>query len=276
MRVVDSHQHFWNYNPVRDGWITEEMQVIRRDFLPADLLPELRANGIEACVTVQADQSEKQNTFLLEQAANHDFIQGVVGWIDFESANVYDRLSYYSRYKKMKGFRHVLQGEPQRDFMLRKDFKRGIGLLAQFNFRYDLLVFTDQLKYTKEFVAAFPNQPFILDHIAKPNIKENKIGLWEKDIKELAKHENVFCKISGLITEADWKNWKPADITPYLDVVVEAFGIKRIMYGSDWPVCLVAGSYEKVFGLVKEYFSSFTEHEQELFFHANATKFYRL
>ena len=276
MQVVDSHQHFWNYNPVRDSWITEDMQVIRRDFLPENLLPELRANGIDACVAVQADQSEEQNNFLLEHADTHDFIQGVVGWIDFESLHVEERLAHYSRYKKMKGFRHVLQGEPQRDFMLRKDFKRGIGLLRQFNFTYDLLVFTDQLRYTTEFVAAFPDQPFVLDHIAKPNIKEHKIGQWEKDIKALAKHENVLCKISGLVTEADWQNWKYADIAPYLDVVVEAFGVKRIMYGSDWPVCLVAGSYEKVFGLVKKYFSSFTPDEQALFFHANATKFYRL
>src|SRR6478609_6446893 len=263
MQIIDSHQHFWKFDRVRDSWINDDMHVIQRDFMPTDLLPILKANGVEGCVTVQVDQSEKENVFQLSNAGKYDFIKGVVGWVDLQSDTVEDRLEYYSINKKMKGFRHVLQGEAQRDFMLRPEFKRGIGLLTRFNFTYDILVFTDQLKYTATFVEEFPNQPFVIDHLAKPNIKDRSLDDWRKDIQAVAKYENVMCKISGMVTEADWKNWKYADFIPYLDVIVNAFGTNRIMFGTDWPVCTVAGSYSEVLNLVKTHFSSFSKAEQE-------------
>jgi L-fuconolactonase len=276
MLRIDSHQHFWKFDPVRDNWINDEMSVIQKDFLPGDLKPVLDENGFDGCVTVQSDQTEIENEFQLNNAANHDFISGVVGWVNLRSSLVEERLDHYSQFEKMKGFRHVLQGEKDRAFMLQPSFMKGTGLLKKYNFTYDILIFPDQLKHTVEFVKSFPVQPFVIDHIAKPYIKTKKNNEWKKDIEEVAQYENVYCKISGMVTEADWKQWKKEDFTPYIDTVVSAFGINRIMYGSDWPVCLVAGSYEKTVSIVKDHFSSFTKNEQELFFGGNAVKFYNL
>lgn len=276
MTGIDSHQHFWNFDPVRDSWIDEKMATIQRDFSPADLEPLLVANGLEGSVVVQADQSEAENDFLLNFASQNDFVKGVVGWVDLQSDNVHDRLAHYGQYKKMKGFRHVLQGEKQRDFMLRPAFKRGIGELHSFGYTYDILIYPDQLSYTEQFVKSFPYQPFVIDHIAKPYIKEKKIDQWKKDMQALGKYENVSCKISGMVTEADWRNWKNEDFRPYLDVVLESFGTNRIMFGSDWPVCLVAASYKQVVDLVKDYFSKLSATEQESFFKKNVQRFYKL
>jgi L-fuconolactonase len=276
MPGIDSHQHFWKYNRIRDNWITEDMNVIQKDFMPDDLLPTLTANGIAGCVAVQCDQSEIENEFLLSLAARHDFIKGVIGWVDLQAKDVEVRLQCNKENDKMKGFRHILQSESQRDFMLRPEFMKGISLLGRYNFTYDILVYPDQLKYANEFVASFPEQHFVLDHMAKPDIKKHEMNTWKKDIQALAQYENVFCKISGLVTEAEWSTWTMSDFTIYIDVVVEAFGTERIMFGSDWPVCLVAASYEKTIGIVKNYFSTFTEHEQTSFFERNAVRFYKL
>ena len=276
MPRIDSHQHFWKFDAVRDSWINDEMAVIQRDFLPQDLKPVLDQNGFTGSVVVQSDQSEAENEFQLNNAAKNDFIKGVVGWVDLRSSSVEKRLSHYSQFEKMKGFRHVLQGEKDRAFMLQPSFMNGISLLKKYNFTYDILIFPDQLQHSLELIKAFPEQPFVIDHIAKPYIKDKKIDDWRKDIKAIAEQENVYCKISGMVTEADWKQWKKEDLTSYIDTVVEAFGINRIMYGSDWPVCLVAGSYEKVVGVVKNYFASFSTTEQELFFGGNAVTFYNL
>lgn len=273
---VDAHQHFWKFHPIRDDWITDEMVVIRKDFLPQDFQSVLQKNNFNGSVVVQSDQSEKENEFQLSNAAENDFIKGVVGWIELQAANVEDRLAHYRSFKKMKGFRHVLQGERDRAFMLKPGFMNGISKLEKFGFTYDILIFADQLKYIPELTAAFPNQRFVIDHIAKPKIKYSKIEEWEKDIREVAKRENVYCKISGMVTEANWKNWAKQDFNPYMDVVVEAFGTKRIMYGSDWPVCLVAATYKKVLEIVQEYFSSYSSGEQQMFFGDNATGFYNL
>ena len=276
MKGIDSHQHFWKFDPVRDSWIDEKMATIQRDFLPADLKPLLIANSFEASVVVQSDQSEAENDFQLNNASANEFVKGVVGWVDLQADNVHDRLAYYSQFKKMKGFRHVLQGEKQRDFMLRPAFKKGIAELHAFGFTYDILIFPDQLSYTEQFVKSFPYQPFVIDHIAKPYIMDKKIDQWKKEIHALGKYENVFCKISGMVTEAEWKTWKKEDFRPYLDVVLEAFGTHRIMFGSDWPVCLVAASYNQVVDLVKDYFSRLSANEQEAFFKKNAERFYKL
>ena len=276
MKGIDSHQHFWKFDPVRDSWIDNKMATIQRDFYPADLKPLLTANAIEGSVVVQSDQSEAENEFQLLNASGNEFVKGVVGWVDLQADNVHDRLEYYSQFKKMKGFRHVLQGEKQRDFMLRPAFKKGIGELHAFGFTYDILIYPDQLLYTEEFVKLFPYQPFVIDHIAKPHIKDKKIDQWKKEMQVLGKYENVSCKISGMVTEADWKNWKKEDFRPYLDVVLETFGTHRIMFGSDWPVCLVAATYNQVVDLVKDYFSKLSENEQEAFFKRNAERFYKL
>ncbi len=276
MKVIDSHQHFWKFDPVRNSWINDDMKVIRRDFLPADLESLLKENGIDGSVVVQSDQSENENRFQLQNAEKYDFIKGVVGWIDLQAENIEEKLEYYRQYKKLKGFRHVLQGEPQRDMMLRPEFKRGISLLNKYGFTYDILIFPDQLVYATELIKAFPHQLFVLDHIAKPGIKSKEIDTWQKDISALARYENVFCKISGMVTEADWKNWKKEDFIPYLDIIVNAFGTKRIMYGSDWPVCLVAASYKKMKEIGDDYFSSFPQEEQEAFFGKTAIEFYNL
>jgi len=273
---IDAHQHFWKFDPVRDSWITDEMAVIQKDFFPGDLQSVLTKNNFDGSVVVQSDQSEKENEFQLKNAEENDFIKGVVGWVDLQAHDIEDRLGYYSSFKKMKGFRHVLQGETDRSLMLKSEFMNGIEKLEKFGFTYDILIYPDQLKYLPEFVAPFMNQKFVIDHLAKPGIKKQEINDWKKLIDATARFDNVYCKISGMVTEADWKNWKQDDFIPYVDVIIEAFGPNRIMYGSDWPVCLVAASYEQMLGIVEEYFSSFSDAEQQLFFGENAIKFYNL
>jgi L-fuconolactonase len=274
---IDAHQHFWKFDPIRDSWIGDDLFVIRKDFFPADLLPILQSTGIDGCVTVQSDSSEDENDFQLDHAARHDFIKGVVGWVDLQHPGVEDRLARYRSFPKMKGFRHVLQGEKDRALMLKPAFKRGIAQLAKFGFTYDILIYPDQLGYASELVASFPDQPFVIDHIAKPHIKDRFITEeWKAAIRAIARHENSFCKISGMVTEADWKNWKPEHFKPYLDTVVEAFGPNRVLFGSDWPVCLLAASYQQVLQIVKDYFSSFSPDEQTAFFGGNAINFYHL
>jgi L-fuconolactonase len=275
--MIDAHQHFWTFDSVRDSWITEEMSVIRKDFLPEDLQPLLQSAGVGGCVVVQADQSEEENTFLLANADGYDFVKGVVGWVDLQSPAVEERLVYYKQFPMMKGFRHVLQGESDRALMLKPEFKKGIGLLQKFGFTYDILIYPDQLGYSRELTMAFPEQRFVIDHIAKPHIRDRHItGEWKSAIRAAAAMKNVHCKISGMVTEADWKNWKPEHLKPYIDTVVEAFGMSRLMFGSDWPVCLVAASYQEVIQVVREYFQSFSKTEQGAFFGGNAKSFYNL
>ena len=273
---IDAHQHFWNFDPVRDSWINDEMAIIQRDFLPQDLQPLLTENNLDGSVLVQCDQSEMENEFLLNHASNFDFIKGVVGWVDLQSESVEDRLAYYHSFNKMKGFRHILQGEAERGMMLRPTFMNGISKLQNFDFTYDILIYPDQIQYVGELVRAFPNQKFVIDHIAKPNIKEKSILEWKKGMEALAEYPNLYCKISGMVTEADWKNRGKDDCNPYMDVIVNSFGTKRIMFGSDWPVCLVAANYQQTIEIVVDYFSYFTQSEQEDFFGLNAINFYKL
>ncbi|GAB3577570.1 amidohydrolase family protein [Hymenobacter daeguensis] len=276
MPGIDAHQHFWQFDPVRDAWITADMAAIRRDFLPQDLAPILQRHGLAGCVAVQASQSEAETDWLLQLAAQHAFIKGVVGWVDLQAENIGERLAYYSQFEKLKGFRHVLQGEADRALMLRPEFRRGLAALYQHGFTYDLLVLPDQLGYAAELAAAFPSQPFVLDHLAKPLIKAGELEPWRRDLQALAAHENVCCKVSGMVTEADWQHWQPADFRPYLDVVFEAFGPGRVMFGSDWPVCNVAGGYGRMHALVADYVARLSPSEQALFWGDNATAFYQL
>ncbi len=273
--AIDAHQHFWQYHPVQHGWINDDMATIRRDFFPADLLPVLQQNGVAGCVAVQADQTETETDFLLQLAQQNDFVQGVVGWVDVSAGNLQQRLEHYAQQPLVKGFRHILQGE-EPAFMLEPDFLKGIGMLHQYRFTYDILIFPRHLQAATALVKQFPEQPFVIDHIAKPFIKNGVVDQWKKDITAIAQYPNVHCKVSGMVTEADMRNWKPEDLAPYLNIVTEAFGTSRLMYGSDWPVCLAAASYEDVIGIVRSYFSTFTASEQEAIFGTNASSFYHL
>jgi len=272
---IDSHQHFWKYNPQRDGWIDESMKVIQADFSPLDLEPHLQHHKIDGCIAVQADQSEEETEFLLELAAEYTFVKGVVGWIDLRAVNVEERLEYFSQNSFFKGVRHIVQAEKE-DFLLSADFQKGISTLRQFKLPYDILIFPNQLESAIQMVNQFPDQEFILDHIAKPYIKKQILQPWKSLIHELAKAQNVSCKISGLITEADLKNWDAGEIEPYLDVVFNAFGEDRVLFGSDWPVCLLAGDYDEVVSLVSNYTVDFSSKAKEKLFGANAARIYNI
>ena len=276
MPRIDAHQHFWHYDPWRDAWISEAMAVLRRDFLPADLAPLLAANLVDGCVAVQADQSEAETQFLLDLARDHSFIRGVVGWVDLRSPQVAERLAHFASDRHFRGVRHLVQGEPNDEFLLQEDVVRGIRALTPLGLTYDLLLVPRQLRAATRLAAMLPDQRFVLDHIAKPLIKDGVLEPWASDLGALAMQPNVWCKLSGLITEADWASWKPTQLRQYLDVVVESFGVDRLMWGSDWPVCLLAGSYEEVREVIAEYLVRFSVDERTAIFGGNATTFYGL
>jgi L-fuconolactonase len=269
---IDAHQHFWRYNPERHSWITDEMRVLKRDYLPEHLRPELKAAGIDSTIAVQADQSESETRFLLGLADAHPEVAGVVGWVDLRADNVRARLEYFSQFEKLCGFRHIAQSEPDPRFLVRDDFLRGIAKLEEFGFTYDILIYPKQLPAAAELVKRFPNQQFVIDHLAKPLIKRGQIEPWAASMRTIGKYENIRCKLSGLVTEADWARWKPADFRPYLDVAFEVFGTKRLMFGSDWPVCLLAASYAQVMELIADYAGS----DHDRIFGLNAARFYGL
>ncbi|RFS24897.1 amidohydrolase [Chitinophaga silvatica] len=274
--IIDSHQHFWQYDPIRDAWIDETMHRIRRDFMPEDLAPVYAANGIDGCVAVQVDQTPADTTFLLNLAAQHDFIKGVVGWVDLRADDISAQLEQYTKFPKLKGFRHIVQGEPDNRFLLGNDFCRGISALSDFNFTYDILVYPKQLPAVEEFVLKFPDQRLIIDHLAKPEIKRQEFSTWAAHMKKIAQSPNVYCKVSGMVTEADWERWKPADFRPYLETVLEAFGPQRLVYGSDWPVCLVAAAYNEQKKLINDFISTLAANEQANIMGGNAITFYQL
>jgi L-fuconolactonase len=272
---IDSHQHFWQFDPVRDSWIDDSMLKIQKDFMPENLLPLLTENGFSGCVAVQADQSEEQTHFLLDLACKNDFIKGVVGWVNLLDKNIAERLYHFSVHEKLKGFRHVVQGEAD-DFMMRNDFRNGIAALKQYNYTYDILIFHRQLPAAIDLVHSFPDQAFVIDHIAKPDIKSGTIVSWKKDIIEIAKAKNVMCKISGMVTEADWNHWQAADLKPYFDVIFESFSANNLMFGSDWPVCNLAGDYPKVVKTLEDYISQLSTQDQQKIWSNNAKSFYKL
>jgi len=272
---IDAHQHFWQFNPQRDAWITDEMSVLKRNFLPEDLQLLLKQYQFDGCVVVQADTSEIETEFLLDLAKKNPFVKGVVGWLDLCDDSIHDRLEYFSTHTNLKGLRHIVQAEPY-GFMLRKDFQRGISALENYDLTYDILIYPHQLEEAIEMVGTFPKQKFILDHCAKPYIKDEKITTWKKDIETLASFENVACKVSGLTTEANWKTWNNQTIKPYLDVVFNAFGTNRTLFGSDWPVSLLAGNYSKSVGLIEYYIQQFSKTEQQHIMGLNAKKWYAL
>ena len=274
---IDSHQHFWHFNTRDYGWMGDNMSNIKRNFLPAELAHTLQSEGFDGSIAVQARQSLAETNWLLDLANENPIIKGVVGWVDLQSENAQHAIETFAAHPKAVGVRHVLHDEVDDDFMLRPEFVRGVKLLEQYNLTYDLLIFAKHLPNTLKFVEQFSeNQIFVVDHIAKPSIKAQLLEPWTENMRLLAKHSNVYCKVSGMVTEADWENWQYEDFVPYLDVVFEAFGSDRILIGSDWPVCLVAGSYHEIMNIVKKYIQKFDIETQNKVLGLNAMKAYKL
>ncbi len=273
---IDSHQHFWRFDPVRDRWITAEMDMIRQDFMPADLKPILQRNGFEACIAVQADQSHLETDFLVALAIQNSFIKGVIGWVDFRSPQIGEYLKKYKKQPLIKGFRHVVEAEADPDFLIRDSFQNGLAQLVQYGFTYDLLVSPKHYASVLTCVSNNPEQQFILDHIAKPPIKIQEFDDWAHFIEQLSSFPNVSCKVSGLATEADWNSWKLENFARYLEHVFACFGHHRIMFGSDWPVCLLAASYEEGIAIVESKLDTFDTNQRDAFWALNAVKIYNL
>jgi L-fuconolactonase len=274
--IIDSHHHFWKYDPVEYDWIDNSMKIIRQDFLPERLELTIREAGVDGVVSVQARQSVEETDWLIGMAHQNKFIKGMVGWLPLIQDDIEVYLIKYSEEKILKGLRHVIQGEADPEFILRKDFNRGISLLKKYSLVYDILIVARQLPNTIKFVDQHPDQLFVLDHIAKPIIKQNELSPWKANMMELAKRENVSCKLSGMVTEANYQNWTPVQLKPYFDVVFEAFGPDRLLFGSDWPVCLVATTYQNWKDLVQANISSFSETEQAKIMSGNAERIYQL
>jgi L-fuconolactonase len=271
---LDTHQHFWRYDAAEMTWISDRMSILRRDFLPADLAVEQVGAGFGGSIAVQARQSIRETRWLLELSAANPRIRGVVGWLDLRSDHLEADLDSFAADPRLRGLRHVLQDEPDDRFMLREDFLRGLRKLRSHGLTYDILIFARHLPQACELAARLPEQPFVLDHIAKPNIAAGELDPWADGIRRLAKAGNVYCKLSGMVTEADWHAWQPADFRPYLDVVFEAFGPGRLMIGSDWPVCTLAASYARVMRIVTDYISQCSADEQANILGQNAARFY--
>jgi len=273
---IDAHQHFWRYNADEFGWIDDSMSSLRRDFGPDDLKPELERAGFQGSIAVQARQSLEETRWLLELAEDSPLILGVVGWVDLCSPDVRLQLQTFAGNPKLVGIRHVVQSEPDERFLLLPEFLRGISVLEEFDLTYDILIYPQHLPVAVEFVRHFPRQRFVLDHLAKPLIKSASIHPWEAGIRELAKFPNVFSKLSGMVTEADWQNWTPEDLKPYLDIALDRFGPERLMIGSDWPVCTVAASYKQTMSVVLDYLYKYPVNVQDAVLGGNAQRFWKL
>jgi L-fuconolactonase len=271
---IDTHVHFWKYNKARDGWM-DDMKILQQDYLPQQLETTLRRNGIDGCIAVQASTEEVETRFLVELSKTHEIIKGVVGWLDFCAPDISEKLNEFAQYPIIKGYRHNVQAEAD-DFLTRKDFQRGVGTLKEYGYTYDILIYPRQLKAALEFVSCLADQKMIVDHCAKPNIRSQKMEDWKISMKALAQNQNVNCKVSGLFTEASWKQWTAAEFYPYLDVVFESFGTERVIFGSDWPVILVSGIYVQWKSLLEKYMESSKNEDKEKFFGGNASLFYGL
>jgi L-fuconolactonase len=272
---IDSHQHFWHYNPAEHVWMDDRMLVLKRDYLPDELLPLLRAIDFDGTIAVQARQNLTETQWLLELADHHDFIKGVVGWVDLCSPALASQLESFSKHSKLVGVRHVVHDEPDDQFMLRPEFRRGISQLRHFNLTYDLLLFPEHLSVARKLVEEFPETSFVADHIAKPQIGQRLKLPWRDDLAVLAEFPNVFCKLSGMVTETIWGQWHAGDFTPYLDTVLEIFGPARVMIGSDWPVCTLSANYAATMGIVLDYAKQFSAEVQDGILGGNCTQFYK-
>ncbi len=275
--MIDAHHHLWKYSAAEYGWITPQMAVIRRDFLPPQLEELMHHFGIEGTVAVQARQTLEETSWLLSLAEKHPLIRGVVGWVPLtDGAAVKRHLEKFCGEPRLRGVRHVVHDEPDPRYILRDDFNAGVSALLEFKLRYDILIFERHLPAAIEFVDRHPKQVFILDHIAKPRIKEHIMSPWDRNMRELAKRQNVYCKLSGMVTEADLEHWTAQDLQPYIDVVLAAFGPRRIMYGSDWPVVLRACDYARWFDTVSAVIGQLSKAEQERIMGGTAVEAYGL
>jgi L-fuconolactonase len=272
--MIDGHQHFWRYNREEYGWIDDTMSAIRRDFLPEDVAPLMRAAGVSASIAVQARQTIEETRWLLDLAARYPVISGVVGWIDLQG-DVDAQLAEFTRDTKLAGVRHVVQAEPD-GFLQRPAFLSGLQRIRAYGLTYDILVYARQIPEAVRLAERFPNQPFVLDHLGKPDVRGGEICGWRRHLEALAALPNVCCKLSGLVTEADWRGWTPGQLRPYLDAALNAFGPLRVMMGSDWPVCLVAASYGEVVSLVKDALSEYSADERQQMLGGNAERFYKV
>ncbi|AWB67841.1 amidohydrolase [Saccharobesus litoralis] len=274
---IDSHQHFWQYSKAEYGWISEELSILQRDFLPEDLAQELASNQLDACIAVQARQTQQETNWLLSLADEYPQIKGVVGWIDLRSAQLPQLLAQYKNSRKLVGFRHVLQDEVDPNFMLADDFIQGIKTLAESGYSYDILIFAHQLPQTLKLVESLPEMRLVVDHIAKPKIATGEdFSAWQANIEQLAQHQHIYCKVSGMVTEADFNNWQTEDFIPYLKVIFNAFGADRVMFGSDWPVCLLGGSYQQIKNIVDEFVKKEYPEDYDKVFGLNAARFYQV
>src|SRR5580658_8560438 len=273
---IDAHHHLWCYSKKEYGWIDGNMTSIARDFLPQDLEKVLASSGIQGSIAVQARQTLEETQSLLNFAQEFPFIRGVVGWAPIARPEFPQVLERFHHFEKLKGFRHVVQDEPDDAFLLRPDFNAGIALFKRYGLVYDILIFERQLPAAISFVDRHPAQVFVLDHIAKPRIRDQVLEPWRTNIRELARRENVFCKLSGMVTEAQWAKWRPSDLEPYFDVVLNAFGPKRLLAGSDWPVCLLATAYQTWFSTLGEFLSSLSSTDQERILGGVASEVYSL
>ena len=271
---LDSHQHFWRYHPAEHGWMDHRMTVLKQDYLPGELQPLLSLLQFDGSIVVQARQNLEETRWLLELAGEHDFIKGVVGWVDLRSPELRLQLEAFSKYPKLVGVRHVVHDEPVDNFMLLPEFRRGIAQLREFGLTYDLLLFPRHLPVAAKLVAEFTEQPFVLDHLGKPDIRGRTFSPWQEDLAALAKYSNVYCKLSGMVTEAQWQQWHPEDFYRYLDIVLAAFGPERLMIGSDWPVCNLSGGYAATMKIVTGYLQKFSAGVREQILGGNCARFY--
>lgn len=278
MATIDSHQHFWRLSePFDYGWLdTPEHAAIRRDYLPQDLLPQLKKVGVDYTVFVQTQHAVEENRWVLGLADQYDFIAGVVGWVDLASERCEEQLLEFREHPKFVGIRHITQGEPDDNFIVRTDVVRGLKVLEKHRVPFDLLFFPKHLRHAPTLAQQLPGLPMVIDHLAKPPIKTASLKGWSDDLRAAARHPSIYCKLSGMITEADWEHWKPADLKPYIETALEAFGPQRCMFGSDWPVCELAGSYEQVYNALAEAIGPLSDTEREQIFGATARRFYNL
>jgi len=274
--MIDAHHHFWKYKPEEYGWIDDTMSVLKQDYLPEDLELELHKTNTSGTVVVQARQSIDETRWLLDMADKHSFIKGVVGWLDLRSPVLEQQLKELASHPKLVGLRHVIHDEPDDDFMLGLDFMKGIAQLEAYELSFDLLLFPRHLTRAIKLVRTFPNQRFVLDHLGKPDIKAGKMEPWKNDIATLAGYPNVWCKLSGMVTEADHKQWHYKDLLPYMEVVLNAFGPDWIMLGSDWPVCRLAGEYSAVMSVVMKFIEPLNKADKEKLLYQNAIDCYQL
>ncbi|MCO6489987.1 MAG: amidohydrolase family protein [Phaeodactylibacter sp.] len=274
--IIDAHHHLWKYQPEEYPWISEALNPLMKDFLPEALEKVLQKNSIRYCVAVEARATEKENEFLIALARKHAFIKGVVGWLDLRAEGLEEKLEHYAQFPVLKGFRYNVQEETDNNFLLRPGWLKGMEAFGKYHFTFDLLVYPHQLGAALELARRFPGQKFVIDHLAKPYVKDGYFDGWAILMKALSELPNVWCKVSGMVTEADWKNWKYEDFLPYLSHVFECFGAKRLMFGSDWPVCLLAASYRQVKDIVENFLAPLSAEDKQSIWADTAIDFYQL